>query len=40
MLSELGKFLGQSTGYNVFETMIVVGGILYWIWIVKLAMEK
>ena len=40
MLSELGKYLGQSVGYNVFETIVVLVGIVYWVWIVKLALEK
>lgn len=40
MLSELGKYLGQSASYNIFETIIVLLGILYWVWIVKLALEE
>lgn len=40
MLSELGKYLGQSPVYNVFETVIVIAGIAYWIWIIKLSLEK
>lgn len=40
MLSELGKYLGQSAGYNIFETTTVVVGIIYWVWIIKLALEK
>lgn len=40
MLAELGKYLGQSTAYNIFETVVVLVGIVYWVWIVKLALEK
>ena len=40
MLEEVGKYLNQSIAYNILETSTVVIGITYWIWIVKLSLEK
>ena len=39
-MSEIGTYLGQSIGYNILETTIVVIGVIYWIWIIKLSLEK
>jgi len=39
-MSEIGIYLGQSVGYNILETSLVVIGITYWIWIIKLSLEN
>ncbi len=39
-MNEIGIFIGQSVGYNIIETGIVVLGIAYWVWIIMISLEK
>lgn len=36
-MQELGSFLNQSVLYNVVETTVVILGIAYWAWIIRLS---
>lgn len=39
IMQNIGSYLHQSTSYNILETVIVVLGVAYWVFMIKLAFE-
>lgn len=39
IVQSVGTYLNQSLSYNILETIVVVFGVGYWVFVLKLAFE-